>query len=799
VDRLFEEAQEAQAREAAERFSIRTQERLGNVQALAQPGGIASVNTAGEVARRLDRVTRYLAGEQLPTSDGHVPAAEPADVIDVALERALDKTDTAVGPVAQVAKDAAEAVATPESGNAANVDAATEEERAGVVLEKIIGTADFVGIRYLEGGVAASRAVCRIVIRDRGGRTTGYGTGSLVSPRLLLTNHHVLESADVARLSAAEFNYQDGIDGQPLQSHLLTLDPDAFFLADAERDFALVAIAAGEQAVGAHGFNRLIEAQGKAIKGDFVTIVQHPHGERKQVALRENKIIDELELFLHYSADTEPGSSGSPVFNDQWEIVALHHASVAARQPGEYGDYLNEGVRASRILDFVRRQPHSAVAQPLVDGLYTHERIVLAPPPKPAPASQGQSLVERGAVSQGAAGSGAANVTIPLILTIALGEPAVHTSASAGDLDKPGRAATPTVSANLVSQAERVDADERGSRVGPVGAVSIPQMVAVNAPIIRLHPKEDYPPVRLDDWLSLAKLYWYEGAEREVAFAGSAGELFAQGSAGAGYAFNGRRISELTRPWDSLRPSTDRGESGFALVTEADPKQASSPAKGPVQVFYEYVEDRYVTYWLFFPWSTVPRGIPGRDFFDRLGLEAYDPGEEAQVAEAGVALQETYPGLVEAARPPTSLEGLSPGDLVRYVHAWFGPRWPVLHEGDWEGFAVQLGSGKRHAAFFQHGAPQIRELREGERPVVNVALGSHASYPDLDPDSEGSPLIKRFETLDEGEEIEFELVDVRSRPWYGFGGAWGAVGKISDETGPLGPGERKGPRPFAAT
>ncbi|HXV33606.1 MAG TPA: serine protease [Gaiellaceae bacterium] len=790
--RVFEEAREAQAQLAAKRFSERTQERADNVQELARPGGIASVNTSEEVARRLDRVTRYLAGDLLPTAGGHVPAAEPGDVIHVALERARDRTDTAVAPVAHVAKKAAKAVTISESGAAPEVAAATEEERAGVVLEKIIGAADFVGIRYLEGGVAASRAVCRIVIRDPGGGT-GYGTGSLVSPRLLLTNHHVLESADVARLSAAEFNYQDGIDGQPLQPQLLTFDPDTFFLADPERDFALVAIAGGEQAAETFGFNRLIEAQGKAIKGDFVTIVQHPRGERKQIALRENKIVDELELFLHYSADTEPGSSGSPVFNDQWEIVALHHASVKAREAGELGEFLNEGTRASRILAFVREQSHDATRQSLVDGLCMHEQIVLALPP------EDRSRVEQADTpTPVVAGAGAASVTIPLVLTIGLGEPAVHTPKSTGEADEPGGVAMPTVSAHVTAQAESLDADDLHSRARrPVRAGSAPRVVAENAPIIRLHSKEDYPPVRMDDWLDLAKLYWYEGGKRRLAFDGSASKLFAQGPTALQHAFNGRRIGELTRPWDSLRPKA--GDAGFALVTDADPKKASPPAKGPVQVFYEHVEGRYVTYWLYFPWSTVPRRIPGRDVFDRLGLEAYDAGEAAELAEAEAALQETYPGLVEAASPSTELEGLSPGNLVRYVHAWFGPRWPVLHEGDWEGVAVELGSGKRRAAFFQHGAPQIGDLRGSEPPVVNVALGSHASYPDLDPDSQGSPRIKRFETLDEGKEIEIELVDVRSQPWYGFGGAWGAVGKISDETGPLGPGEKKGPRPFAAS
>ena len=53
---------------------------------------------------------------------------------------------------------------------------------------------------------------------------------------------------------------------------------------------------------------------------------------------------------MHYSADTEPGSSGSPVFNDQWEVIALHHASVRAPEHTEFGGVLNEGIRVSAIV-----------------------------------------------------------------------------------------------------------------------------------------------------------------------------------------------------------------------------------------------------------------------------------------------------------------------------------------------------------------------------------------------------------------------------------------------------------------
>lgn len=122
---------------------------------------------------------------------------------------------------------------------------------------------------------------------------------------------------------------------------LVANDPEAVQAAGAvlERiintpDFALVAVAAGPQELAPFGFNHTIAAKGKAIAGDFVTIVQHPGGQKKQVALRDNRIVDVFDAFLHYAADTELGSSGSPVFNDQWELVALHHASAPASVDG---------------------------------------------------------------------------------------------------------------------------------------------------------------------------------------------------------------------------------------------------------------------------------------------------------------------------------------------------------------------------------------------------------------------------------------------------------------------------------
>jgi len=235
---------------------------------------------------------------------------------------------------------------------------------------KVIGTADFLGVSYLDGGVAAARAVGRVVIRENGS-VAGFGTGSLVSPSLLITNNHVLPSAEVADGSSIEFKFQDGVDGKPEDPVTFDLDPAKFFLTDKDLDFALVAVKATSGELADFSFNRLTDDKGKDTLGSFVTIVQHPKGEKKQIALRENRVVDVLDDHLHYAADTEPGSSGSPVFDDTWRVVCLHHASVQAPDHKELGGFVNEGIRVKSLRAFITGKTFPADQQALVDELFS--------------------------------------------------------------------------------------------------------------------------------------------------------------------------------------------------------------------------------------------------------------------------------------------------------------------------------------------------------------------------------------------------------------------------------------------
>ncbi|MBP8948406.1 MAG: trypsin-like peptidase domain-containing protein [Candidatus Promineofilum sp.] len=205
----------------------------------------------------------------------------------------------------------------------------------GLALERILGTSDLLEINFLDLGRRAARPVGRIQVRDLSGHVREFGTGFLVSPALLLTNNHVLPAADSARRSLLDLDFEDDEQFRPRTPVVFGLDPDRFFYTDAALDFSLVAVRPaandGPAELATYGFLPLIEKKGKVLADEYVAVVQHPGGAPKKIALRNNKVVDVFDDFIHYTTDTERGASGSPVFNDQWRVVALHHAGVKKR------------------------------------------------------------------------------------------------------------------------------------------------------------------------------------------------------------------------------------------------------------------------------------------------------------------------------------------------------------------------------------------------------------------------------------------------------------------------------------
>ncbi|WP_217351907.1 serine protease, partial [Ruegeria sp. HKCCD8929] len=241
--------------------------------------------------------------------------------------------------------------------------------------ERIIGAVDF---RDLPGSVAeehAGRAVCRVCQLGVDGTHRGFGTGFLIAPGLMMTNHHVFENASDTQNCGAQFGYERK-QGALNTGETFEFDAARFFVSDKDLDYAIVAVKSTSldgTSLSRWGHQKLIGETGKILIGHPISIIQHPNGGPKKYASTNNLVVDRLPDFLHYTTDTEPGSSGSPCYNNVWEVVVLHHAGVPEIINGRVmnrigqpwnraqGDDMinwiaNEGVRVSRILSHLASQ-----------------------------------------------------------------------------------------------------------------------------------------------------------------------------------------------------------------------------------------------------------------------------------------------------------------------------------------------------------------------------------------------------------------------------------------------------------
>lgn len=223
-------------------------------------------------------------------------------------------------------------------------------------IEKVHLQPDFLPARFLLHGSQKSAAVCRI-------RTsTGFGTGFLVGRGLLMTNNHVIASKREAGSSVAEFDFEDGG-----SIRRIALDADRVFITNAALDYTIV----GCEVQGIDDISPIPLRRDPAMitEKERVSVIQHPRARQKEVALHDNRVTELLDRVVRYRTDTEPGSSGSPVFNNQWDLVALHHAG----QKSADGTAENEGILISAIINDLTQQLRN---KPRHEGAEALSRIV---------------------------------------------------------------------------------------------------------------------------------------------------------------------------------------------------------------------------------------------------------------------------------------------------------------------------------------------------------------------------------------------------------------------------------------
>jgi len=229
------------------------------------------------------------------------------------------------------------------------------------VLQRVLGAESYVPLEWYAEGAERARAVARIGIH----RTTGFGTGFVVSAGqldetlqeswLLVTNEHVLslDNRDALRPEQAVVTFE------ALDGGRETYRPSVLW-SSRELDVTISRLDRDVTGIKPMPFAAALPLLDPPSR---LYVIGHPLGGTLSFSLDDNVLLDHADPLVHYRTPTERGSSGSPVFNRQWELVALHHAGGTGMRrlhpvAGESETYpANEGFSFGAIRRAFQQRP----------------------------------------------------------------------------------------------------------------------------------------------------------------------------------------------------------------------------------------------------------------------------------------------------------------------------------------------------------------------------------------------------------------------------------------------------------
>lgn len=188
---------------------------------------------------------------------------------------------------------------------------------------------NFLDVGFLKRGIERAAGICRIELKNG-----SSGTGFLVAPDLLLTNYHVfkLEAADNLEDNVAQAVFRFGAltasGGDEATGNVVSVASKEPLSSSpvAQLDYVLLRLDSAVKTI--DGIMPLPFELAKPALQSGLNILQHPGGLALMIALSANGVTgvyDDSGLF-QYVTNAAGGSSGSPCFNDNWNVVGLHHA-----------------------------------------------------------------------------------------------------------------------------------------------------------------------------------------------------------------------------------------------------------------------------------------------------------------------------------------------------------------------------------------------------------------------------------------------------------------------------------------
>lgn len=220
------------------------------------------------------------------------------------------------------------------------IKAAARESRGGTVLSRQDplrmrdkDIAQYAGDAAL---MAVAKSVAKLSFPD--GDKLATCTGFMITPDLLLTNHHCVSTIDTCFGTVTLFGYQRDAAGQLLPAR--QYDCLAVIQTSSKHDYSLLQIDGSPGAAGEWGVLKF-NASSSLASGQPLYLVQHPAGEPKRVARDECHVstpkapgsLASLQSDFGHKCDTESGSSGSPVFDLSHRVVGLHHLGFDGKVP----------------------------------------------------------------------------------------------------------------------------------------------------------------------------------------------------------------------------------------------------------------------------------------------------------------------------------------------------------------------------------------------------------------------------------------------------------------------------------